>query len=34
MRELKGSVGRLSWIVPALVGFGIAVIAVIVAIKP
>ena len=34
MRELKGSVGRLSWIVPALVGFGIAVIAVMVAIKP
>lgn len=34
MRELKGSVGRLSWIVPALVGFGIAVIAVLVAIKP
>lgn len=34
VRELKGSIGRLSWSIPLLVAFGIAVIAVIVAIKP
>lgn len=34
VRELKGSIGRLSWSIPVLVAFGIAVIAVIVAIKP
>lgn len=29
VRELKGSIGRLSWSIPLLVAFGIAVIAVI-----
>ena len=33
VRELKGSIFRLSWSIPALVAFGIAVIAVIVFIK-
>ncbi len=33
VKELRGSVGRLSWSVPLLVGFGIAVIAIIVTIK-
>lgn len=31
--ELKGSVGRLTWLLPVIILFGIAVIAVIVAIK-
>jgi dCTP deaminase len=33
VKELRGSIGRLSWSVPLLVAFGIAVIAVIVTIK-
>lgn len=31
--ELRGSVGRLSWLVPVIVGVGIAVIGIVVAIK-
>jgi dCTP deaminase len=33
VRELRGSVGRLTWIMPLLVAFGIGVIAIIVAIR-
>jgi hypothetical protein len=33
VRELRGSVGKLSWSIPVIVGVGMAVVGIIVALK-